>query len=78
MCRGGIVIPGVFNAAGLIVPEPSIISPPIPLIEVETGCDDWYIAILVSGWRRPPKPRVRAVAPTVLVRKSARSRLLDG
>ena len=77
MGRGGIVIPGVFNAAGLIVPEPSIISPPIPLIEVETGCDDWYIAILVSR-RRPPKPSVRAVAPTVLERKSALSRLLDG
>lgn len=31
-----IVIPGVFKAAGLMVPEPSIMSLPMPLIGVET------------------------------------------
>ena len=35
------VIPGVFKAAGLMVPEPSIKSPapPIPFIELETECE---------------------------------------
>lgn len=28
---------GVFNAAGLIVPDPSIMLPPIPFIDDDTG-----------------------------------------
>ncbi len=77
----GSIIPGVFNAAGLIVPEPSMISPPIPFIEVETGWVAWYMTTncyicfrLQAGRQRAG---ARAVAPTVLVRESARSRLLD-
>ena len=33
----------MFNAAGLMVPEPSIMSAPIPFIADETGCDAVYI-----------------------------------
>ena len=37
-------LPGVFNAAGLMVPEPSIMPPPIPLfIDVDTGCEAEYM-----------------------------------
>ena len=38
-----VMIPGVFSAAGLMVPEPSIMSGLIPFIELETGCDVEYI-----------------------------------
>ena len=33
-------LPGVFNAAGLMVPEPSTMLPPIPFIEVEAGIEE--------------------------------------
>lgn len=39
------MIPEVFNAAGLMVPEPSMMFPPRPFIEVvTTGCDAEYMA----------------------------------
>jgi len=41
--EGKVAIPGVFSAAGLMVPEPSIMSGLIPFIELETGCDVEYI-----------------------------------
>ena len=38
-------LPGVLRAAGLMVPDPSIIPPPTPFIEVvTTGCVAEYIA----------------------------------
>lgn len=52
ICKGGdtntswveVVIPGVFSAAGLMVPEPSSIMPlPMPFIEEETGCEVEYM-----------------------------------
>lgn len=64
----------MFSAAGLIVPEPSIISLPMPFIEVETGWGAEYMTTNCSSFR--PEAVARAVAPTVLVRESARSRLL--
>ena len=33
----------MFNAAGLIVPDPSIMLPPIPLIEDDTGSEAGYM-----------------------------------
>lgn len=41
--EGKVVIPGVFSAAGLMVPEPSLMSGLIPFTELETGCDVEYI-----------------------------------
>jgi hypothetical protein len=41
--REKMMIPDVSRAAGLIVPEPSIMSGLIPFIELETGCDAEYI-----------------------------------
>ena len=73
-CRGRSIIPGVFNAAGLIVPEPSIISPPMPFIEVETVWGAEYMTTTCSSFRQ--EAVARAVAPTVLERESARSRFL--
>lgn len=58
-----------------MVPEPSIISLPIPFIDVETGWGaEEYMTTNCSSFRQ--KAVARAVAPTVLVRESARSRLL--
>lgn len=72
-----IIIPGVFSAAGLIVPDPSIISPPMPFIEVETVWGAEYMTTKSLSFRQ--EAVARAVAPTVLVRESARSRfLVDG
>ncbi len=69
------VLPGVFNAAGLIVPEPSIMPPPMPLfIDVDTGCEAEYMT--TNGLRLLTVARV--VAPTVLVRESARCRYAAG
>lgn len=34
---------GVFNAAGLIVPDPSIMLPPIPFIDDDTGSGAEYM-----------------------------------
>ena len=63
-------IPGVFNAAGLMVPEPSfIIPPPIPFIEDETGCDVEYMSngSCASISRLPRTPwRCRTVALVAL------------
>lgn len=69
------ILPGVFSAAGLMVPEPSIISLPMPFIDVETGWGaEEYMSTNCSSFRQ--KAVARAVAPTVLVRESARSRSL--
>lgn len=69
------LIPGVFSAAGLMVPDPSIISLPMPFIEVETGWGaEEYMTTNCSSFRQ--ETVARAVAPTVLVREGARSRLL--
>jgi hypothetical protein len=38
------VIPEEFNAAGLIVPDPSINSFPMPLSDLETEGAVWYMA----------------------------------
>lgn len=47
---GGADDTGVFNAAGLMVPEPSIMFPPRPFIDVvTTGCDAEYMAY-PGGW----------------------------
>ena len=44
-------LPGVFNAAGLMVPEPSTMLPPIPFIEVEAGMEEVveYMAVESAG-----------------------------
>ena len=46
-------LPGVFRAAGLIVPEPSTMLPPMPFIEVEVGKDEVveYMTTRVSELR---------------------------
>lgn len=45
MSRRGIVVPGVFRCAGLMVPDPSTPwDPPIPFIEVVTGRVVEYMA----------------------------------
>lgn len=45
MSRRGIVVPGVFRWAGLMVPDPSTPwDPPIPFIEVVTGRVVEYMA----------------------------------
>lgn len=66
------MIPGVFNAAGLIVPEPSIMLPPRPFIEVvTTGWVAEYMTGDVDGpWPRL-RPRQSSHPPRVLKRKSA-------
>ena len=48
-------VPGVFRAAGLMVPEPSIMSLPMPFIEVVTGCDVEYITANYSPPRKVPR-----------------------
>lgn len=60
----------MFNAAGLIVPEPSIMSLPMPFIDVEAGWGAVYITTGDSLSRWPPEssssshqPRGRATAP---------------
>lgn len=62
--KGLQVIPGEFNAAGLIVPDPSINSFPMPLRGLETGGVVWYMA---AGQRelyvRPPGGRFGAALP---------------
>ena len=68
LCQTGL--PGVFNAAGLMVPEPSfIMPPPIPFIEDETGCDVEYMSnepcACISGLPRTPR-RCRTVALVAL------------
>lgn len=58
----------MFNAAGLIVPDPSIMLPPIPFVDDDTGSGAEYMvaslaeALLVAT----------LVAPTEPVRQSAR------
>lgn len=52
----GIDIRLLSKAAGLMVPEPSIKSPPIPFIGAETGWDEPYIT------RQGRAGRTRAVA----------------
>ena len=42
-------VPGVFKAAGLIVPDPSISPPPIPFIDVEAGSGVEYMVASVSA-----------------------------
>lgn len=45
----GRVIPVVFSAAGLMVPDGSIMSLPMPFIDVETGCDAEYMVANYSS-----------------------------
>ena len=58
----------MFNAAGLIVPDPSIMLPPIPFIDVDTGSGAEYmtarLGVTLTG-------RHSLVAPTQPVRQSA-------
>lgn len=54
---------GVFRCAGLIVPEPSIMVPPMPFMEEVTGCVAEYMATddgttAGSGDQRPPLPQL--------------------
>ena len=44
-------LPGVFSAAGLMVPEPSIIPPPIPFIEDVAGIGgaEYMVALQRAG-----------------------------
>ena len=58
-----VMVPGVFNAAGLIVPEPSIIPLLIPFIEDDTGCDVEYMTSNKLTSTQRPMPKV--VAPMV-------------
>jgi hypothetical protein len=45
-------VPVELRAAGLMVPEPSMISAPMPLSGADTDCDALYMASLVwIGWR---------------------------
>ncbi len=37
-------LPAVFRAAGLMVPDPSIMSLPMPFSDVDTGCEVEYMA----------------------------------
>lgn len=54
--KGKRVLPGVFNAAGLMVPEPSIMPPPMPLfIDVDTGCVAEYMT--TNGLGLGPSPK---------------------
>ena len=74
--RSGEQLPGVFNAAGLIVPEPSIMSLPMPFIDVEAGWGAVYITPGGSTSRWPAeslsshRPRWRATAPVAGCRPS--------
>lgn len=47
----------MFRAAGLIVPDPSIMSLPIPFNDVDTGCEVEYMA---TGPVERPDEAVRA------------------
>ena len=40
-------IPLLFNAAGLMVPDPSTSSPPMPFIEA--GTDEWEVPYIADG-----------------------------
>ena len=68
-------LPGVFNAAGLMVPDPSISAAPIPFIDDVAGIGG--AEYMVSGGRKLVV--AYNVAPTAPVRASARSRCaVDG
>ena len=72
-------LPGVFSAAGLMVPDPSMIPPPpIPFIDDVAGIGGAeYMVSLQRG--EVDGANASIVAPTVLVRESARSRVaVDG
>lgn len=66
----------MFNAAGLIVPEPSIMSLPMPFIDVEAGWGAVYITPGGSSSRwaaelsSSHRPRWRATAPVAGCRPS--------
>ena len=63
----------LFKAAGLMVPEPSTRSPPIPFIEAESGWEEPYI----TGQGRTG--RLRAVArPMARQRVHRGVKTLDG
>ena len=59
-------LPGVFRCAGLMVPDPSIMLPPMPFIEVVTGWEvvEYMVAgndtAAGSGDQRPRDARKRA------------------
>lgn len=64
-------LPGVFSAAGLMVPDPSIMLPPIPFMVVDGGIDVEYMAgrwnVCVGEVVRPRL--VSLAAARVLARK---------
>lgn len=64
----------MFNAAGLMVPEPSIMFPPRPFIDVvTTGCDAEYMATqAVRPWLKLRGQAIVAPPVVVVVRESAR------
>ena len=65
--QGSVRLPGVFSAAGSIVPEPSTMLPPMPFIDVvTTGCEEAeYMATdrTRQGWNDDGS-RQAVVAPT--------------
>ena len=66
----------MFSAAGLMVPEPSLMSGLIPFIELETGCDVEYIWPISCRADDVCPPRARKdVAPA---RTGARRKLTRG
>lgn len=56
------VIPEEFKAAGLIVPDPSINSFPMPLSDLETAGVVWYIDMAAWGQRAGTVRPQRAVS----------------
>ncbi|MCJ1273669.1 hypothetical protein MMC21_001462 [Puttea exsequens] len=42
-------LPGVFSAAGLIVPDPSIKPPPIPFIDADAGTEECDVEYIVTN-----------------------------
>lgn len=73
-------LPGVLRCAGLMVPDPSIMLPPIPFIEVVTGWVVEYMATVDgtaagSGDQRPLDARKRLSPQLAGEQRAAEGRL---